>query len=215
MTGRQRVRRWGWLLSAATVVALAFVAWKARAFEGRPPAEEAAAIRAVLDIRGAATVAEVGAGDGQLAVALAKLLGPDSRVFATELDPPLVARIAQRASGAGLKNVTAVRAAERASNLPPGSCDAVFMRRVYHDLSDPGSILRDLRRVLKPGARLAIIDFEPTVLGNLLMPRRSNRSGHGISQADLARELDLAGFATAGPATAWDDAMFVAVFRAE
>ncbi len=215
MTGRQRVRRWGWLLAAATLVILAIVAWNVRAFEGRPPAAEAAAIRDVLELRGAWTVAEIGAGDGQLAVALAKLLGPDSRVYATELDPPLVARIAQRASGAGLRNVTAVRAAERVSNLPPACCDAVFMRRVYHDLSDPGSILRDLRRVLKPGARLAIIDFEPTLLGNLLMPRRSNRSGHGISRADLARELDLAGFTAAGPAKPWDDAMFVAVFRAE
>ena len=91
---------------------------------------------------------------------------------------------------------------------------AVFMRRVYHDLGDPTAILLDIRNALKPAGRLAIVDFEPTLVGNLLMPRRPNRPGHGIERDTLVREVGLAGYVPRGPVRTWpDDNMFVAVFE--
>ncbi len=215
VTRRSRMR-W-WLLVAVVPVALglSLYALASAAYGERPPAAEAASLQQLLELRAGAVVGEIGAGDGRIAVELGRLLGPGGLVYATELDSGLVRTIGERARSAGVSNVRAVAAAEHATNLPEGSCDAVFMRRVYHDLTDPASVLADIHRSLKPGGRLAIVDFEPTFLGNLLMPRRTNRPGHGIERAVLLREAGAAGYSVQTAPRTWpDDNMFVAVFAA-
>lgn len=210
---RNNVRRWALGLAVPVAVMLAIVLWKADGLTGREPAEEAGMLRAALALAPGMTACEVGAGDGQLAIEVARAVAPDGRVYATELDRALVDRIRDRARTGGSGRVEAVQAAEDGTNLPTASCDAVYMRRVYHDLTSPAPIVADIRRALRPGGRLAIIDFEPSLLGNLLMPRRTNRHGHGIRQADLVREVSAQGFTLASPPSRWDGEMFVAVFR--
>lgn len=201
------------LAGVLAAVVLGVAGWAASAYGERTPEQEALWLQMVTDIEPGGVIGEIGAGDGRMAVQIARLVGPEGRVYATELDPALVAKIRTRAGSAGVGNLTAVTAAERSTNLPPECCDAVFMRRVYHDLSDPADVLVDIRRALKPGGRLAVIDFEPTFLGNLLMPRRANRQGHGIEPDDLVREVRASGFSLKRAPETWpDDNMFVAVF---
>src|SRR5215469_13679012 len=91
----------------------------------------------MLAIRPGATVAEIGAGNGALAVRIAKKLGPGSRVFATEIDPALIEQIRARARKADLNNVTVVAATPTDSRLPSDCCDAAYMIGVYHHITDP------------------------------------------------------------------------------
>ena len=51
-------------------------------------------------------------------------------------------------------------AADR-TNLPDGACDAIFMRNVYHHFAAPGPMSASLAAALKPGGRLAVVDFRP------------------------------------------------------
>ena len=60
----------------------------------------------MLAIKPGATVAEIGAGDGAMAVRVAKKLGPDGRVFATEIDPALVEQIREHARKADRNNLS-------------------------------------------------------------------------------------------------------------
>lgn len=215
ITRRPRSRARFWLLAAGVPVAaaLALGGWAASAYSEREPAEEALSLQHLIGTRGSAVVADIGAGDGRIAAELGRLLGSGSTVYATELDKALLGAIAERARSSGAGNVTAVAAGERSTNLPAECCDAIFMRRVYHDLTEPREVLRDVRRALKPGGRLAIVDFEPTFLGDLLMPRRANRPGHGIERDDLVREVTASGFRLErGPETWPDHNMFAAVF---
>lgn len=182
--------------------------------EAKQPPAEAAALRDALGVRSGMTVAEIGAGGGAIAVELARLLAPGGRVMATELDRALVETIARRARDAGVKNLAAVQAAERGTNLPDGCCDAIYMRRVYHDLTEPAAIVAALRKALKPGGRLVIIDFEPTTMGDALMPRRDNRDGHGIRKEHLLEELKSFGFAAIDGPRDWVGRMYIVVFRA-
>jgi hypothetical protein len=56
--------------------------------------------------------------------------------------------------------VTVIEGAAASANLPAACCDAIFLRHVYHHLGDYGAFNKSLQSALKPGGRLAIIDFE-------------------------------------------------------
>ena len=141
----------------------------------------------LLQVREGMNVAEIGAGSGWLTVEIATRVGASGRVFSTELSERRLDRIRDAVADAQLSNVTVVQAGEHASNLPPGCCDAVFMRRVYHHLTDASAILLDLRHALAERGRLIIIEFEPGGLFGMV-------SRMGIEQGRLIAEVTAAGF---------------------
>ena len=114
----------------------------------------------VLDIQPGDTVADVGAGDGWLSIEVATLVGESGQVFATELSADRRDAIRTAVAAAGLDNVTVVEAGEHETNLPPSCCDAIFLRRVYHHLTDPAATNASLHAALKPGGRLAVVELE-------------------------------------------------------
>jgi ubiquinone/menaquinone biosynthesis C-methylase UbiE len=143
------------------------------------------------------SVADVGAGQGEMTVALAAEIGPNGRVYATDIDPDALEQIRARVAAAELRNVTIVPAGTRETGLPTRCCDAVVLRRVYHHLSDPAATNSDLLRALRPGGVLAIIDFPP--MFSWLWPWSSKgtagtRPGHGVDAGRVVEELTSRGF---------------------
>jgi ubiquinone/menaquinone biosynthesis C-methylase UbiE len=138
-------------------------------------------------------VADVGAGDGEWAERLAGAVGTSGHVYATEIDEDDVEEIADRAAGAGLDNVTALLGTDTDAQLPAGCCEAILLRMVYHHFTDPAPMRASLRRALRPGARIAVIDLEPR--GDWRdLPGVPDRGGHGIRQEDLVAEMTSDGF---------------------
>jgi SAM-dependent methyltransferase len=150
----------------------------------------------MLAIKPGATVAEIGAGDGAMAVRVAKKLGPGGRVFATEIDPALVEQIREHARKADLNNVTVVKATSTGSGLPSDCCDAAYMIDVYHHITDPAPTDVSIFRALKPGARVLINDFPPTIWLALFKVNGvpANRGGHGVPDDIVINEITAAGF---------------------
>ena len=151
----------------------------------------------VLDIKPGAVVAEIGAGAGELTVAIAKAVGETGRVYSNELNKDRMASIRKRADDAGLHNVTTVEGKEDVANLAEGCCDAIFMRSVYHHFGDPPSMNASMLRALKPGGRLAVIDFTPpppSAVSENPPGHRGEDNHHGITSATLQKELQAAGF---------------------
>src|SRR5215813_3248638 len=89
-------------------------------------------IATLLAVEPGSTVAEVGAGHGQMAIRMAQRVGPSGHVYASEIDPVRIAEIQQRARDAGLDNLTVVTASPTDSGLPAASCEGVYMTGVYH-----------------------------------------------------------------------------------
>jgi tRNA A58 N-methylase Trm61 len=148
-----------------------------------------------LGLQAGAVVAEVGAGNGGLTVAVARAVGRDGRVFSNEINPARLAEIRKAAAGAALENVTVVNGGPTETNFPESCCNAIFMRDAYHHFSEPAAMNASLLRALKPGGRLAILDFGPPPDAESASPAgRASDGHHGITPATLERELKAAGF---------------------
>lgn len=154
--------------------------------------QEAERLGALLDWHAGIVVADIGAGNGKMTLAAARLVGPSGKVYSTEIDAQALAHLKELAQKQG--NIVAIQAGETDTNLPPGCCDSIFIRLVYHHLTKPAEIDASLFRSLKPGGRLAVIDEDPVDGSSIPDGVARNRGGHGIPQKVLISELLTAGF---------------------
>lgn len=170
----------------------------------------------LLDWKPGSVVAEIGAGDGRMSLAAAERVGPAGRVYSTELDPKKLARLEGVAAGWRLHNLSIIKAGAAETNLPRACCDSVFMRAVYHHFTQPAEIDASIFQALRPGGRLAVIDFPPQKLLSVFFPLKgvpSNRGGHGIPQKVLIDELTAAGFQVVSVPKGWPGAGYCVVLR--
>ena len=157
-------------------------------------AVDAARLAKALELAAGQTIADIGAGAGQLTVALAPLVGPTGRLYATELESDRIRAIRRAADSAGLKNVTVREAHATRTNLQDRCCDALIMRLVYHHIKNPVLMNQSLYSSLKPGGRLAIIDFPPNGEESADPSGRAGAAHHGVTSLTVVRELRQAGF---------------------
>lgn len=168
----------------------------------------------ILDLQAGRVVADIGAGGGELSVRLARQVGPEGRVYATEMEKGRMERIRKRAEDAGLKNVDVLEAHATRTNLPESCCDAIVIRNVYHHFDDPAAMNKSLLASLKPGGRLAIIDFSPN-RGRPTAASAKDRdqdNTHGVDADTVVAEVTAAGFERQAVEKS-DDRSFMAVFR--
>ena len=109
-----------------------------------------------LALKPGMTVADIGAGTGYFTMRLAKV--PGVSVLAVDVEPAMIAHVQQRVATERLANVTGVIAAATSANLPE-PVDVVLVVDTYHHLPNRAAYFRDLRKSLKPGGRVAIVDF--------------------------------------------------------
>jgi SAM-dependent methyltransferase len=156
-------------------------------------AEEVKRLAGLMGWRAGTIAADIGAGDGKYTFAAVELVGASGKVFATEIDAKKIGELRDEVARRKLGNVIVVESKEAETNLPAGCCDAIFLRRVYHHLTKPVEFDASLARSLKPGGRLAIIDFAPRAGLEPVEGVPSNRGGHGIPQKMVIEELGAAG----------------------
>ena len=104
-----------------------------------------------------AVVADVGAGTGYFTVRLAQRV-PNGRVYAIDTEPQMVKHLASRARETGLNNVMAVLGTPDDPRIP-ARADVVLFVDVYHHIEKRERYFANIARALKPGGRVAIVDF--------------------------------------------------------
>ena len=147
----------------------------------------------VLDIESGSVVADIGAGDGEQTLAIAQHIGSEGTIYSTELGTESVKELKQSVANTDNSNVIVIEGHPDRTNLSEECCDAVFLRRVYHHITNPKAFNSSLFTSLKDGGRLAIIDFKPR--GSEADPgERASGSHHGVTIETVTQELTKAGF---------------------
>lgn len=170
----------------------------------------------VLGLQPGMTVADVGAGFGATTVVLSKWIG-SGRVLATDVGQRQLIAIRDYVKQEGLSNVTVIEGAAADTKLPPECCDAIFMRDVYHHVTSVEAFNNSVLASLKPGGRLAIIDFVPDPGSKLPAGVPENRGGHGVPTAVVEEELKAAGLTHLRTIPKWPEGdkypLFLVLFR--
>ena len=169
----------------------------------------------VMDWKLGQVIADVGAGEGEIGFAAAGTVGAGGKVFLTELDRQKLDQLEKEREQRKLGNVIVVEAAEKDTRLPDSCCDAIILRHVYHHLTAPVEMDASLMRSLKPGGRLAVIDFPPRKSLSQSDPVKGvprNRGGHGIPKKILVDELTAAGFIVEKSIDDWPDDDYLVMF---
>jgi ubiquinone/menaquinone biosynthesis C-methylase UbiE len=135
------------------------------------------------------TVADIGAGSGFMVEEFARLVGPQGRVYAVDINPQMMAYVAERAKSLGLGNVKTIVGTDVSPELPPNSVDLIFICDTYHHFEFPEKMLAAIRAALKPGGELVLVEI-----------RRSAgwaREHVRADQDEFIREITAGGFALA------------------
>lgn len=209
------MNRRNWLVALlGAILALGLCSALSRAIP-RARADERAEIDRLAQLmqwKPGAIVADVGAGDGAFSFAAAEKVGPSGRVYATEIDPEKLKALRAEVEKRKLTNVIVIDGAIDDTKLPTNCCDDIFLRRVYHHLTQPVEFDKNLLRSLKPGAHLAIIDFPPTNRYSPVPGVPKNRGGHGIPQKIMIDELTAAGLQEEKIIDGWQGQDYCVIF---
>jgi ubiquinone/menaquinone biosynthesis C-methylase UbiE len=158
--------------------------------EGREVYAKRNEILAATGVKPGMVVADVGAGTGLFTLMFAEAVKPGGRVYAVDISQAFIESIRQSAKAQGLDNVTAIVTNGTETNLPDASVDVVYISDTYHHFERPEQTLRSIRKALRAGGRMVVIDFE-RVPG--VTPQQ--RIHHVRADKHTAiREIEAAGF---------------------
>ena len=141
------IRRATWLL------VIAILAWPVAAAQNVPPFHDF--LLRLLDIRPGMTVADAGAGRGDLALLLAKKVGSQGHVYANEISRDKVGQIEKQKRARGATNLTVILGEQEDPRLP-AKVDYLLMVKVFHHLSRPDAFMKNTLKYLKPDGRLVV-----------------------------------------------------------
>ena len=110
-----------------------------------------------VGIRPGFHVLDYGCGSGSYVATAAELVGESGEIYALDIHPLAVKQVQDIASRRKLNNVKTIRS-DCKTGLPDSSVDAVLLYDIFHMLSDPGAVLGELHRVLKPNGILSFSD---------------------------------------------------------
>jgi ubiquinone/menaquinone biosynthesis C-methylase UbiE len=166
----------------APVMGVAGAGWLER--DEREQEEAPSKAIEALDLRPGMVIADIGAGSGYYTSRLARKVAPTGRVYATDIQPGMIAILDRRIKYENLTNVTTVLSAMDDPTLPAQSIDLAIMVDVYHELQQPQQFLQRLKAALKPGGRLVLLEFRKED------PRVPILEVHKMSVAEVKQELE-------------------------
>jgi len=122
--------------------------------------QDAPAILSQIGLKPGERLADLGCGDGYFSIPAARIVGQSGKVYALDVSAESISELKAAASAAGLNNIhTTVGEAEN-TLLCNGCVDVVLMANVLHDFNDPVAALKNARLMLKPGGKLADLDWK-------------------------------------------------------
>jgi SAM-dependent methyltransferase len=157
----------------------------------RPERESEENVELALDLIGiqpGSAVAEVGAGVGYVVLKMSKRVGTTGRVFANDIQQPMLSRLKETTTRLGIRNVVLVLGDVDDPKLPADRMDLVILVDVYHEFSQPQKMLRGIRSSLKSDGRLVLLEYRKEDPAVPILPE------HKMSVAEVKAEVEPEGF---------------------
>ena len=133
-------------------------------------------------------ICDMGCGNGFYTLQLARLVGPEGRVLAVDIQPEMLHMLDERAKAEKIDNIELIDGTAVDPRLPEGKVDLILLVDVYHEFSHPEAMLQAMRKSLKPDGRIALVEFrleDPNVPIKLL---------HKMSKKQILKEIPPNGF---------------------
>ena len=144
---------------------------------------------AAMELKPGQMVADIGVGTGFFARRMAKLVAPEGVVYGVEIQPEMLEFLKDYCSRDKIENVKPVLGAENSSHLPDASVDWILLVDTYHEFQDAPAMLADMHRALKPGGKVALIEYR--LLGDTA---KHIKEEHRMSVKQVLAEWQPAGF---------------------
>ena len=158
-------------------------AWLER--DDREPEERTDLLVAELGLRATDVVADIGAGTGYFVFRMSPLV-PQGEVLAVDIQQEMLDIVAARAAGVA-NNVVPVLGTVTDINVPAGSVDLILLVDAYHEFSHPREMGESMFRALKPGGRIALVEYRAEDPAVPIKPL------HKMSEAQAIREMSSLG----------------------
>jgi len=161
-------------------------AWLDRGSREQEEAPEAAL--ELIGIRRGMVIGDVGAGSGYMTMRMARMVGPGGTVFANDIQPGMLRIVQEKASREGLSNIRIVLGTDTDARLPDNALDLAILVDVYHELWHPQEMLRSIRRSLKAGGELVLVEYRKEDASIPIAP------AHRMSIAEARAEVEAEGY---------------------
>jgi len=169
----------------ASIMSFSGVAWLER--DSRSREENTNLAISKLPVSANSMVADIGAGSGFYTFRIAPRV-PKGKVYAVEVQDEAIIYLKKKAADLHADHVVVVKGAEQSPNLPDNSIDLAIMVDVYHELMYPREFLQSLKRALKPGGKLLLIEYKAED------PEVAIKPEHKMTVKQVEQELNANGY---------------------
>jgi len=141
-----------------------------------------------LEIKKGSVVADIGAGVGYHVWRLAEIVGPTGKVFGEDIQDGMIRLLKKNVDDRKLRNVEIVLGTPTDPKLPAKALDLVLMVDVYHEFSEPATMMQHIQNALRPDGRVVLVEFRKED------PRVPIQPLHKMSVEEVRSELEPLGF---------------------
>lgn len=145
-------------------------------------------MREELRLKPGMKVCDMGAGNGYHTLPMAEAVGESGKVFAVDVQPEMIEMLKERIAAKKLTNIDPIVGLYHDPNLPPASCDLILLVDVYHEFSHPVQMLASMRKALRPGGMVVLVEFRAEDESVPIKPE------HKMTKAQITKELTANGY---------------------
>jgi ubiquinone/menaquinone biosynthesis C-methylase UbiE len=144
-------------------------------------------MRQELRLKPGMAVCDMGAGNGYHTIPMAEAVGATGKVYAVDVQPEMIVMLNERAAEKGITSIQTIVGEYHDPKLPTNSCDLVLLVDVYHEFSHPVQMLDGMKKALKPGGQICLVEFRAEDDEVPIKPE------HKMSKAQILKEMQANG----------------------
>ena len=156
--------------------------------DNRERQERCSLMLANLGVKRGMNVCDMGCGNGFHTLQIAKMTGEDGLVIGVDVQPEMLGFLRERMEDQGVDNVVPILGSYHNPRLPPETIDLVLMVDVYHEFSHPEQMLASMRKSLRPGGLIVLVEFRKED------PKVPIKPLHKMSKKQIDKEMVANGF---------------------